>query len=636
MTHSSLGFGADPLGKLTTERRNPRSVGIDLLDAMGIARLMNAEDATIAPIVAEQAEKIGTIVEAIVERMKRGGRLIYAGAGTSGRLGVIDAAECPPTFHAPHGQVVGLIAGGPGALLKAVEGAEDSPEWGARDLANLGIDSRDSFIAIAASGRTPYCIGALAEAKKVGAFTAVVVCVKNSEMSRHAEHSIEVETGPEILTGSTRLRAGTATKLVLNTISTAVMIGLGKTHGDLLVDLRASNEKLRQRAIRIVSQVTNTSIEDAKEQLMKLGGEVKPAIVASLLQMGPNEARERLRSSGGRIIDALGFREKTTAPPEPRKVWVGIDGGGTGLKIRFGLCHPDGTILETDTISGPPVLPASHGVDGVIFEWKRRILGFLSGKAIPLVAVKAIVAGTSGAGTPEICRTLEELLGAEFPGAKTAVMADVELIALAGGDPRAISLIAGTGSICWWEPYPGVRHRAGGWGPFVGDEGSGIWIVDQALRAICAAEDGRENPTNLKEEFLRNLGLHQVRELLPWREHSPRKQVASLAKIVLETASTSDFASKDICVRGAGHLVNLVRSVLAREPEKMQSSRPQVFLAGGMFSNEGYFALVKEGLKSAYPEMQITRVEEPVSGAFLKAKEMALQQEPESVRPGPI
>lgn len=621
MTLPASESGADPLGKLATERRNPHSVDIDRLDAAGIARLMNAEDATIAPIVAQQAEKIGKLVEAIVERMKQGGRLIYAGAGTSGRLGVVDASECAPTFHSPHGQVVGLIAGGSGALLKAVEGAEDSAEWGSRDLSDLGIDSRDSFIAIAASGRTPYCIGALAEAKKAGALTGVLVCVKNSEMSRHAQHCIEVETGPEILTGSTRLRAGTATKLVLNTISTAAMIGLGKTHGDLLVDLRASNEKLRQRALRIVSQATNTSMEDAKAYLLKSEGEVKPAIVASLMQIDPGQARERLRNSGGRIIDALGSQATKPGPVEHRKVWVGIDGGGTSLKMRFGVCHPDGTTVETDTISGPPVLPVSHGLDGVIFEWKRRILGFLSQEAIHPSAIKAIVAGTSGAGTPEVCRTLEELLVAEFRDAKVEIMADAKLIALAGGDPQAICLIAGTGSICWWEPRPGVVHRAGGWGPFVGDEGSGIWAVDQALRAICAAEDGRGSPTVLRGEFLRQLGFHQVRELLPWREHSPRKQVASLAKIVLETATAGDPASRDICVRGAGHLVDLVRSVLARETEKPESAWPKVFAAGGMLANGDYFTLVTEEIKSTYPGIQITRVEDPVLGAIRKAKE---------------
>ena len=621
MTQFASESSQDPLGKLPTERRNPLSASIDRLDAAGIARLMNDEDATIARIVAEQAENIGKLVEAIVPRMKQGGRLIYAGAGTSGRLGVVDASECAPTFHSPHGQVTGLIAGGPGALLKAVEGAEDRPEWGARDLSDLGIDSRDSVIGIAASGRTPYCIGALAEAAKVGALTAVVVCVKNSEMSRHCQHSIEVETGPEILTGSTRLRAGTATKLVLNTISTAVMIGLGKTHGDLLVDLRASNEKLRQRALRIVSQATKTSMEEAKSYLLKSGGEVKPAIVSCLLQIDPDQARERLRLSGGRIIDALGPQANHQVVPDQRKVWVGIDGGGTSLKMRCGVCYPDGTSFETPTISGPPVLPSSHGLDGVFFEWKRRILGFLSDQSIPSNAVGAIVAGTSGAGTTGICRSLEELLVGEFPAAKTEVMADAKLIALAGGDSRGICLIAGTGSICWWEPQPGLVHRAGGWGPFVGDEGSGIWVVDQALRAITWAEDGQAGSTRLKEEFLRHLGFSQVRELLPWREHSPRKQVASLAKIVLELATVGDSASREICERGAGHLVNLVRSVLARETGKTSLSRPMVFAAGGMFANRDYFTRVMEGIQSACPEIRIARVEDPVLGAVRRARE---------------
>jgi N-acetylglucosamine kinase-like BadF-type ATPase len=212
------------------------------------------------------------------------------------------------------------------------------------------------------------------------------------------------------------------------------------------------------------------------------------------------------------------------------------------------------------------------------------------------------------------------MLVATFPGSKTEVMADVRLITLAGGDPQAICLIAGTGSICWWEPFPGVVHRAGGWGPFVGDEGGGIWVVDQALRAICGAEDGREGPTKLKEEFLRQLGFRQVRELLPWREHSPRKQVAALSKIVLETANSGDPASKEICARGAGHLVNLVRSVLAREPQKIELSWPKIFAAGGMFSNRDYFTLIAEGIKTTCARLQITQVDEPCLGAFHHAQ----------------
>ena len=222
----------DPLQRLATEARNPHSHRLDELTAVEIVALMNREDATVAAAVGSQVREIAQAVEVIADRLGKGGRLVYCGAGTSGRLGVLDAAECPPTFQSPPGQIVGLIAGGPGAMFQAVDGAEDSAALGEQDLRDIHFTAGDVLVGIAASGRTPYVIGAVRYARSVGAFTAAVVCTPDAELAAEADLTIAPVTGPEVLTGSTRLKAGTATKLVLNTLTTAAMVRLGKSFGD--------------------------------------------------------------------------------------------------------------------------------------------------------------------------------------------------------------------------------------------------------------------------------------------------------------------------------------------------------------------------------------------------------------------
>src|SRR5262245_53394530 len=236
---------------LQTEARNPASTDLDRLTPLELVRLMNAEDARVIPAVASQAEAIARAVEVIADRLRAGGRLIYTGAGTSGRLGVLDATECPPTFNATPGQVIGLIAGGPSALTRAVEGAEDRPELADHDLAAVHVSAKDVVVGIATSGRTPYVLGAVAYARRIGAFTIGLSCNADSDLIPEVDLAITPVVGPEVLSGSTRLKAGTATKLVLNMISTGAMVRLGKTFGNLMVDLRATNEKLRHRTNRI-------------------------------------------------------------------------------------------------------------------------------------------------------------------------------------------------------------------------------------------------------------------------------------------------------------------------------------------------------------------------------------------------
>ncbi|MCB0161036.1 MAG: N-acetylmuramic acid 6-phosphate etherase, partial [Caldilineaceae bacterium] len=271
------------------------------VSTLDLVRIINTEDAKVPFAVGAEAAKIATAIDGIVARMRRGGRLIYVGAGTSGRLGVLDASECPPTYSAPPGLVVGLIAGGRTALTNSIEGAEDRPEDGAFDVAALNVGDIDTVVGIAASGRTPYTIGAMEEAKRRGALVVSVTCNAGSPMAAVADIAIEPLVGPEVVTGSTRMKAGTAQKLVLNLLSTGAMIRLGKTFGNLMVDVQPSNAKLKARARRIVAEATGLNLEAAAVALDAAGGEVKPAILAQLLGISPAEARERLAAAGGVI-----------------------------------------------------------------------------------------------------------------------------------------------------------------------------------------------------------------------------------------------------------------------------------------------------------------------------------------------
>jgi N-acetylmuramic acid 6-phosphate etherase len=289
---------AEALDALLTEQADPRYAQLDEASVAELARLMNEADASVPAAIAASMDAIVPAIEAITERLARGGRLRYVGAGTAGRLGVLDAAECPPTFGTPPDLVKGIIAGGPDAILAAQEGAEDDPDAGARAMADDGIGPDDAVVGIAASGRTPFVVGALREARARGALAVALSCNADAPISREAELAIEIPVGPEVLAGSTRLKAGTAQKLVLNMISTIAMIRLGKTWGNLMVDLRASNEKLRERAIRIVQQVTGASREAAVDALRAADWEVKPAVLVVGRGLDVAEARRRLAIDG--------------------------------------------------------------------------------------------------------------------------------------------------------------------------------------------------------------------------------------------------------------------------------------------------------------------------------------------------
>jgi N-acetylmuramic acid 6-phosphate etherase len=297
------------LEQLLTEQANPASAAIDTVSTEAALRIINREDAKVAAAVEREIPAIARAVDAIAEAMGRGGRLFYIGAGTSGRLGVLDASEIPPTFGAPAEMVNGIIAGGEAALSRATEASEDDPATGARDLMGRGFTARDVLVGLAASGRTPYVLGAVAEARRLGAVTVGVSCTADSELARAAEIAITPLVGPEVIAGSTRLKAGTAQKLVLNMLSTAVCIRLGYVYGNLMVNVQPKNVKLADRARRIIGAAAGVNQERAGELLEASGGRVAVAIVMSRKSCTREAAERLLAESGGRVAKALALEE---------------------------------------------------------------------------------------------------------------------------------------------------------------------------------------------------------------------------------------------------------------------------------------------------------------------------------------
>lgn len=293
------------LDKLTTEQRNANTTHIDTMSTLEIVKTINNEDEKIAPAVGTQDEKIAQAIDIGAKRYHDGGRLIYIGAGTSGRLGVLDAVELVPTYGIKPERAIGLIAGGKSAMYLAVEGAEDDPDLAEADLKKINLSEKDMVLGMAASGRTPYVIGGLDYAKKVGAATVAVACVKNSLIGQHAEIAIEAVTGPEVVTGSTRMKAGTAQKMILNMISTGIMIRQGKVYENVMIDVLPTNEKLVERAKRIISTVTGISKEQASHVLKEADKDVGLAIVMAKTKMNKEQAETLLAENHGNVSDVL-------------------------------------------------------------------------------------------------------------------------------------------------------------------------------------------------------------------------------------------------------------------------------------------------------------------------------------------
>jgi N-acetylmuramic acid 6-phosphate etherase len=613
------------LDHLETEGRNPDSARLDELSPLELVRLMNAEDARVIPAVAAQAEALARAIEVIKDRLQGGGRLVYVGAGTSGRLGVLDATECPPTFSAPPGQVVGIIAGGTEALTRAVEGAEDRPELAEQDLRALKLGPGDVLVAIATSGRTPYVLGAAEYARRQGAFTIGLSCNSTADLTGVVDLPIVPVVGPEVLSGSTRLKAGTATKLVLNTLSTGAMVQLGKTFGNLMVDLRATNSKLQARTNRIVRELTGVSAEEADELLAVCGGELKTALVARLAAVGPEEARERLRQAAGRVGGALGpsFRRLLSSFRDAARplhdLVLGIDGGGTRTVV---LLARGSTVLGRGE-AGPSNLRAV-GEEDAFAALHQAIQAAFAAAALPAGPVASACLGLAGAGRAEERQQVLDWARQVGLAERVEVTTDAALL-LAAGTPGGwgLALVAGTGSIAWGRDASGREARAGGWGPLLGDEGSGYAIALAALQAVARADDGRGPATALTERLLAAMGLPSAAALVPALHGGAwdRPALAALAPVVLETASCDAIATA--VVGAAARQLAQTTAALAQALGWGSAAFP-LALAGGLLAGS---AVYRAGVLEAIREMgllpdPVTVVPEPAEGAVRLALEL--------------
>ena len=616
----------DPLQHLQTEARNPASERLDELTSLELVDLMNREDGTIAAAVATQRTQIAQAVDAIAERFASGGRLIYTGAGTSGRLGVLDASECPPTFQSPHEQVVGLIAGGPGAMFRAVEGAEDSAVLGEEDLKALNLTANDVICGIATSGRTPYVIGGVRFARALGAFTIGVVCTTDSELASEVELCIAPVVGPEVLTGSTRLKAGTATKLVLNTLTTGAMVRLGKSFGNLMVDLKASNAKLVARSNRIVRACTGLDEPAAYELLTRCDGEVKTAIVAQLAHLDAATARAKLVEHGGRIkptLATLGHGRSTsqTGKLELRSDLVlGIDGGGT-TTICLLAERATGKVLGRG-VGGPSNIQAV-GVDGGTRALDDSIDRAFQAAALPRAKVGSICLGLAGVDRQEGLDIIHGWAERGSVADRVSVSNDATLLLAAGTpDGWGLAVIAGTGSIAFVKTRDGALGRCGGWGYLLGDEGSAYMLAVMALRAACRSFDGISPPTKLVDGFVKRMSLSVAPDLIPAVYRGPwdRSAIASMAPLVLELAEAGDELAAEIVKTQARELA--LTAAGAVSANGLQKTGVPVALAGGVLTNSAlYRRHFMDGLRdSGIIPGAVQLVTEPAVGAVVLAR----------------
>jgi N-acetylmuramic acid 6-phosphate etherase len=597
---------------LLTEARNPASTNLDELTPLELVHLMNAEDAQIAAAVATQVEAIARGIEVIAARLQGGGRLVYIGAGTSGRLGVLDASECPPTFNAPPGQVVGVIAGGHKALTQAVEGAEDHPEFAAQDLAALNVTARDVVVGIATSGRTPYVLGGMHYARGVGAYTIGFSCSPDSELHAAVDLPITVAVGPEVLSGSTRLKAGTATKLVLNMLSTGVMVRLGKTYGNLMVDLRASNNKLRARTNRIVRHLTGVDAETADRLLAECGGELKTALVARMASVTPAEARQRLHEHAGQVRRALGG---IGAERHHADLLLGIDGGGTHTVAMLARTTGAGWTVLGCGKAGPSNIHAL-GATRAQAALAEAIQRAFSAAGLPVGPVARACLGLAGAGRAAEQQAFRDWAARVHLAEHVEITSDVALLPACSPAGWGLAIVAGTGSIAFGATSDGHSARAGGWGSLLGDEGSGYAITVAALRAVMAAADGRAPATLLAERFLHRLELHRPDDLVAAvHGRLDRPAIAALATLVFEAANNGDAVACNVVDAAARDLANTALAV-ARKLGLLHVPVPLVLAGGVLLTQPGYRqTLLAETTRNGLQPELVTLVEEPVKGA---------------------
>jgi N-acetylmuramic acid 6-phosphate etherase len=609
---------------LQTEGRNHRSTEIDKVRTLELCQIINSEDATVSDAVEACLPRIAEAIDILAVRVKAGGRVVYVGAGTSGRLGVLDASELPPTFRANPEQFIALIAGGDVALRHAQEGAEDDVDAAIADLKKLKLNGeRDSLIGIAASGRTPYVLACLEYAHSLDCFTVGIACSYPSKMSASAsvDNMISVVTGPEVITGSTRLKAGTATKLVLNMLSTGTMVKIGKTFGNIMIDVKATNEKLRQRSRNIIRMTCGAECErtDAEldELLLQCDGSVKLAVASLLLDVGINEARERLAVAGGVLTEVLndhpsiGGRAGTHVNGvSNEEYFLCVDGGGSKCAAIIGDRH--GGIWRAE---GGPCNAVSIGVDNVVTTIRETVEGAirscpaLKGKQIHAVKFKSIWIGLAGYDRPSVSQRLDSLLAKLFDrrvGEELRVSTDIEMVILPAmrrsSSDTAIAVISGTGSIAMKFSLKGghlTRNgRSGGWGPLLGDQGSGFNIGRAALQHCLEKQDRIRNESNISKAHCRlcqaildHFGVSndtsETPDLLsavisPAGPNSDaRTKIASVALLVLQLSEV-DSVAYAIVEEAAAHLARLTLS-LGRA--QVEGSSTLLIAAGGVMQS---------------------------------------------------
>ncbi|OMJ20773.1 N-acetylmuramic acid 6-phosphate etherase [Smittium culicis] len=564
------------IDSLKTESRNPNSMNIDKVSTIDMLKIINNEDKTIASTVESILDNIALAVDKITERMLKGGRILYFGAGTSGRLGVLDASECPPTYSTNPDLVVAIMAGGDAAIRNAQENVEDSVPTGQKDCKDQNITPNDIVVGIAASGRTPYVIGAVMHAKEAGALTIGVTTNSKSSLNDYVDVLLAAEVGPEVVTGSTRMKSGTAQKMILNMLTTGAMIKLGKTYSNLMVDFRPTNEKLRLRAPKIVRETTGISLEEARDAVARCGGEVKIAIMTILAKTDPENAKKLLDQNGGVLAKAIDSIKSSNSQPDsssndqPKvESFLAIDGGGTKTAVLI-VDSNNNTIGSSEVgstnVSSVPVdIVHQRIVDGIEKAKNGRTDLFF----------KKAWLGLAGIGNKEKRDQLFDLLQGLSPSLQ--ITPDINLILSSlpkfSTDSLSVAVISGTGSVALCELPDGSFDICGGWGPVLGDQGSGLTLGTRCIKAVSLDIEKAGPSTQMTKFVCEKWGVQTRIEFIKYIQSIPtdqqRREIASLAKIVLDCAyQLDDQVALEIANSEAINLSNFVVSLLVRNNAK--------------------------------------------------------------------
>lgn len=570
---------------LSTEQANPKSADIDNISTLELLKIVNDEDALVHVAVRKELDWIAKAIDQIYPRMLAGGRLIYVGCGTSGRLGVVDASECPPTYSTSPDQVIGWMAGGDAAIRKAAEGVEDSFEKGDHDMYQFSITEKDTLVGIAASGRTPYVLGAVAHAKKLNALTIGLAFNKGIPLENAVDIMIAPVCGPEVITGSTRMKAGTATKLVLNMLSTGVMIKLGKTLGNLMVDVKASNEKLRARSRRIVKMAMGDKGylpgsmdlvimgDNEIDQLMQeCHGQLKLSILVCMTGLDVPMAVDLLEKHNNILRSALQDYKRSAVISDVSKnvslskaQYLAIDCGGSKMAAV--------SLDKSGDVVGQAVIPSTNFATtplSVFISRLQKVAGLACGcSSSSLPDFEAIWIGSAGCDAPESQKQLKRELTTVITvrdAVNIRVTNDVDLLASGLAGKEGVVLIAGTGSIAVRYSVSSERiKRSGGLGYLVGDEGSGWDIGLAAIRHVGTVIDHRCSPSILSNRIISQMSctdsLQFTERIYSGDEAIRKARIVHLAQAVLASSQEGCAISAEILTRAASQLAQTAKYV---------------------------------------------------------------------------